>query len=87
MGSGYFTQTVGQEPASPLEGSFFWVGDTGTRYGIEGANPDELAKTIVALGLSLPATSVPWSVLSLFAPGPALSKADALTSYTETENR
>ncbi|BBZ01182.1 ESX-3 secretion system ATPase EccB3 [Mycolicibacterium chitae] len=90
VGTGYFTQTVGQEPTSPLAGSLFWVADTGVRYGIEGADQDELAKTVEALGLTPPATAIPWSVLSLFSAGPALSKADALTAYTSTggtENR
>ena len=35
-GTGYFVQTVGQEPTSPAAGSLFWVADTGVRYGIEG---------------------------------------------------
>ncbi|MCV7228255.1 type VII secretion protein EccB [Mycolicibacterium komossense] len=87
-GSGYFVQTVGQEPASPAAGSLFWVADTGVRYGIEaGSNPDDIDKTVAALGLTQPATPVPWSVLSLFSPGTALSKADALTAYAGTENR
>lgn len=85
-GSGYFVQTVGQEPASPTAGSLFWVGDTGMRYGIEAANQDELSTTVAALGLTTPATPVPWSVLALFAAGPALSKADALTAFAGTEN-
>lgn len=87
VGTGYFTQTVGQEPTSPIAGSLFWIADTGVRYGIEGADTDELAKTVVALGLTPPATAIPWSVLSLFTAGPALSKGDALTAYTGTENR
>lgn len=50
-GSGYFVQTVGQEPGSPMAGSLFWVSDTGVRYGIE---PGENDQTIAALGLSAP---------------------------------
>jgi type VII secretion protein EccB len=87
-GTGYFVQTVGPEPASPAAGSLFWVADTGVRYGVEGGqNPDQIAKTTAALGLTQPATPVPWSVLSLFSAGTALSKADALTAYAGTENR
>ncbi len=87
-GSGYFVQTVGQEPVSPAAGSLFWVADTGVRYGIEGGrDEDQVAKTVAALGLTLPATPMPWSVLSLFSAGTALSKADALTAYAGTENR
>lgn len=81
-GSGYLVQTVGSEAAAPPAGALFWVSDTGVRYGIEGGgSADELAKTVEALGLTEPATPVPWSVLSLFTPGPALSKAGALTAY------
>ena len=87
-GVGYFVQTVGQEPASPSAGSPFWISDTGMRFGIDGGtSPDGAAKTIAALGLNGPAIGAPWSVLSLFVPGPALSTADALTVYTGTENR
>jgi len=87
-GSGYFVQTAGQEATSPNAGSLFWVADTGVRYGIEGGQePAQLAKNIAALGLTAPATPVPWSVLSLFSAGTALSKAAALTAYAGTENR
>jgi type VII secretion protein EccB len=87
-GVGYLTQTVGQEPSSPSAGSLFWVSDTGVRFGIDGGTEkDGLAKTVAALGLTEPATPAPWAVLSLFGSGPALSKADALTAYTGTENR
>lgn len=90
IGTGFLTQTVGQEPTSPIAGSLFWIADTGTRYGIEAQDPDELTKTVAALGLTPPPVDIPWSILSLLAPGPALSKADALTAYTShagTETR
>jgi type VII secretion protein EccB len=79
-GRGYFVQTVGQQPASPPAGSLFWVSDTGVRYGI-GGDAKTAEKTVAALGLTQPALPVPWSVLTLFAPGPALSQADALVAY------
>ncbi|BBX10427.1 ESX-3 secretion system ATPase EccB3 [Mycolicibacterium aichiense] len=79
-GRGYFVQTVGQQPASPPAGSLFWVSDTGVRYGI-GGDPKAGEKTVAALGLSEPPMPIPWSVLTLFAPGPALSQADALVAY------
>lgn len=81
-GTGYFVQTAGQEPASPAAGAFFWLSDTGTRYGIEAPTQDELARTVAALGLQSAPISAPWSVLTLFAAGPALSRDDALTAYT-----
>jgi type VII secretion protein EccB len=82
-GTGYFTQTVGGGPAAPAAGSLFWVSDTGVRYGIDTETGDGTgrAKTVEALGLNPPAVPVPWSVLSLFAPGPTLSRADALLAH------
>ncbi|WP_343600396.1 type VII secretion protein EccB [Mycobacterium sp.] len=81
-GTGYFTQTAGHDAGSPAAGSLFWVSDTGVRYGIDtetgsGSNP----KTVQALGLTPPPLAVPWSMLSLFAPGPTLSRADALLAH------
>jgi type VII secretion protein EccB len=84
-GTGYFAQTVGQNPTSPAAGSLFWISDTGVRYGIDneaaqgGASGN--VKTAEALGLNPPATPIPWSILSLYAPGPTLSRADALLAH------
>jgi type VII secretion protein EccB len=85
-GTGYFTQSVGGGVTSPGAGSLFWVSDTGVRYGIdsEAENASGAAghgKTVEALGLSAPPVPVPWSILSLFANGPALSRADALLAH------
>ncbi|MBV9721754.1 MAG: type VII secretion protein EccB [Mycobacterium sp.] len=81
-GTGYFTATVGQDAASPATGSLFWVSDTGVRYGIDNEDgaPGHV-KTAEVLGLSPPPTPIPWSMLSLFAPGPTLSRADALLAH------
>lgn len=79
-GRGFFVQTVGRQPASPPAGSLFWVSDTGVRYGI-GGDQNTSEKTVTALGLTQPSLPIPWSVLTLFAPGPALSQADALVTY------
>lgn len=81
-GTGYFTQTVGQNAASPAAGSLFWISDTGVRYGIddEGGAAGH-AKTAEVLGLTPPPIPIPWSTLSLFAPGPTLSRADALLAH------
>ncbi len=83
-GTGYFTQTVGGGAGSPGTGSLFWVSDTGVRYGIDNEAENAATghgKTVEALGLSGPPVSVPWSVLSLFASGPTLSRADALLAH------
>ncbi|BAX92493.1 type VII secretion protein EccB [Mycobacterium shigaense] len=83
-GAGYFAQAVGQNSVSPTGGSLFWIADTGVRYGIDneatgsGAGP---AKTAEVLGLKPPPTPIPWSILSLYAPGPTLSRDDALLAH------
>jgi ESX secretion system ATPase EccB len=53
------------------------------RYGIdtETGEAGGHSKTVEALGLNAPAVPVPWSVLSLYAPGPTLSRADALLAH------
>jgi type VII secretion protein EccB len=84
-GSGYFAASVGQNAASPAAGSLFWISDTGVRYGIDDeaaqGGPTGNTKTAEVLGLSPPPTPIPWSMLSLFAPGPTLSRADALLAH------
>jgi type VII secretion protein EccB len=83
-GTGYFTQTVGGGAASPGTGSLFWVSDTGVRYGIDNEAENGIAghaKTVEALGLTAPPVPIPWSMLSLFAAGPTLSRADALLAH------
>lgn len=83
-GTGYFAEAVGGGPAAPA-GSLFWVSDTGVRYGIDTeadkADNGRHGKTVEALGLSGDQIPVPWSVLSLFADGPTLSRADALLAH------
>jgi len=59
-------------------GSYFWVSDTGVRYGID---TDGDQKAVVALGLTPPALPIPWSMLSQFAVGPTLSRGDALLAH------
>ena len=89
-GTGYFAQTVGGgatgSAVGPTTGSLFWVSDTGVRYGID-TEADNHAPTsghgttVEALGLSGTPVPIPWSTLSLFAPGPTLSRADALLAH------
>ncbi|MGV0852997.1 type VII secretion protein EccB [Mycolicibacterium phlei] len=79
-GYGYLVQTVGQDGggAEPAGGAYFWLSDTGVRYGLDEDADD---KAISALGLTEPAIPIPWSLLSQFAPGPTLSRADALLAH------
>ncbi|GAT10752.1 type VII secretion protein EccB [Mycolicibacterium novocastrense] len=81
-GRGYLVQTVGQDgggaSTSPVGGAAFWLSDVGVRYGLD-VDGDENA--ISALGLTPPALPIPWSMLSQFAPGPTLSRGDALLAH------
>ncbi|OBK71947.1 type VII secretion protein EccB [Mycobacterium sp. 1274761.0] len=77
-GRGYLVQTVGQEPGSPVAGAQFWVSDTGVRYGIDTTGD---TKAVQALGITAPPLPIPWSVLSLYAAGPTLSRDSALTVH------
>ncbi|MCG5432074.1 type VII secretion protein EccB [Mycobacterium sp. MYCO198283] len=87
-GSGYLTQIVGPQPAATTAGSLFWLADTGVRYGIEGSRDGiggsggsgDVEGTVAALGLASPPVPVPWAVAALFAPGPTLSRDDALVA-------
>ena len=83
-GTGYFAQTVGGGAAAPPVGSLFWVSDTGVRFGIDTEAGNGTAgqfKAVEALGLKAPALPIPWSILTLFANGPTLSRADALLAH------
>ncbi|MFD0364580.1 type VII secretion protein EccB [Nocardia sp. GCM10030253] len=75
--TGRFVQVTGAEPGSALRESLFWISDSGVRYGIV-AKQSEAGDdpTMRALGLRAPVLA-PWSVVSLFAVGPALSPGDA----------
>ncbi|ORX14145.1 type VII secretion protein EccB [Mycobacterium xenopi] len=79
-GAGYFVQVTGQQPRSATKESLFWVSDLGVRYGIE-ADPNSHTSPAEALGMTSQPLPIPWAVLSLFSPGPTLSKADALVAH------
>jgi type VII secretion protein EccB len=80
-GTGYFVQVTGQQPASTTKEAMFWVSDLGVRYGMEASGPGEAASPAQALGMTSPPLPIPWSLLSLFAAGPTLSKDDALVAH------
>ena len=81
-GQGYLVQSVGQDgggaATSPTGGAYFWLSDTGVRYGLDADGDND---AIAALGLTPPILPIPWSMLSQFAPGPTLSRADALLAH------
>ncbi|MEU1956348.1 type VII secretion protein EccB [Nocardia rhamnosiphila] len=80
--SGKFVQVTGAEPGSPLRESLFWISDSGVRYGIDadlkGGNGKDPSLAALALRDPVPA---PWSIVSLFAVGPALSVGDAMIQH------
>ena len=80
--SGTFVQVTGSESGSPLRESLFWVSDSGVRYGVgaQMQGGSQTDPTLSALGLRQPVTA-PWSVVSLFAPGPTLSVDDAMIQH------
>lgn len=79
-GSGFLVQVTGQQPTSTTKEAQFWVSDLGVRYGLE-SEKNQPTTPAQALGLSGEPLPIPWSVLSLFAAGPTLSKSDALVAH------
>ncbi|QIX51356.1 MULTISPECIES: type VII secretion protein EccB [Rhodococcus] len=73
-GRGAFVQTTSVAPDSARRGALFYVADTGVRYGIVDA------EAATALGFSEPVPA-PWQIVELFAPGPALGRAEALVAH------
>ncbi|WP_439029466.1 type VII secretion protein EccB [Gordonia terrae] len=74
-GSGEYLQVTGDEPTSSRTESLFYVNDSGVRFGV----PDFETGGVLGLGDS-PARA-PWSVVSLLAPGPTLSRDAALVAH------
>jgi type VII secretion protein EccB len=64
-------------PASGSRETLWWISDQGVRYGID-LDQDSLR----ALGVSpASAQQAPWPLIKVFAPGPALTRTDALTQH------
>ncbi|KUI36216.1 type VII secretion protein EccB [Mycobacterium sp. GA-2829] len=74
------TNLVTVTSAAPTAGSresLWWLSDQGVRYGLE-LNDESLK----ALGVApANAAQAPWPLIRVFAPGPALSRQDALTQH------
>lgn len=77
--TGRFVEVTGNSPDSRTRTGYFWVADTGVRYGLDNTG-DEGDKTFSALRLSHPVPA-PWVVINLFSPGATLSRRDALRAY------
>lgn len=80
-GAATFVATTSATPASDTRESLYWVSPQGVRYGIEWERG-----TLQALGID-PARAVqaPWPILRTFAPGPAISRANALLARDALE--
>jgi len=77
QGATNLVMTTGAAADATSRESMWWIGDQGVRYGI--SLDDE---TLRALGISPPmARQAPWPLIRVFAPGPALSRTDAMTQH------
>lgn len=77
-GPGRFVQIAADNGGS--KESLWWLADTGVRYGLDTTLGDGSDRTVDSLGVGDPIPA-PWSIVSLFAVGPALSQRDALVSH------
>lgn len=68
--------STGNDPDAATQETLWWVSESGVRFGVQ---RDQ--QTLDSLGLNAPPKPAPWSVLRLLAPGPTLSKADALVRH------
>lgn len=78
--TGRFVQVTSAATDSKLRESYFWIADTGVRFGLDTSDVDSGAMTLTSLGLHHPVPA-PWVVVSLFAAGPTLSQRDALIRH------
>ncbi|MEU5842966.1 type VII secretion protein EccB [Rhodococcus sp. NPDC047139] len=74
-GRGRYVQATSLTSGTDRVGPLFFVADTGVRYGITDGDAS------AALGLTSPPARVPWPVLQLLAPGPALGREQALLAH------
>ena len=73
-GAANFVATTSAALASDTRESLYWVSPQGVRYGIDGDR-----NTLQALGIDpRRALQAPWPIVRTFAPGPAISRANAL---------
>jgi type VII secretion protein EccB len=71
-----FVVVTGNDPAAATAESLWWLSDSGVRFGV-----DATRDVRTALGLTSSPSPAPWVVLQLLAPGPTLSRADALVRH------
>jgi type VII secretion protein EccB len=71
-----FVAVTGNDPGSASSESLWWLSNSGVRFGV--ANTRDVR---TALGLTSMPSPAPWVALRLLAPGPALSRADAMVRH------
>lgn len=78
FGPGYanFVTVTGNDPGSVTAESLWWLSNSGVRFGVDNTRD---ART--ALGLTGQPSPAPWVALRLLAPGPTLSRVDALVRH------
>jgi type VII secretion protein EccB len=74
--SGNWVVVTGNDPGSSTSESLWWLTSSGARFGVENTRDSRSA-----LGLTTEPSPAPWVALRLLAPGPALSRADALVRH------
>ena len=67
---------TGNDPGSTTSESLWWLSSSGVRFGVENSRDARSA-----LGLTSQPGPAPWVALRLLAPGPTLSRADALVRH------
>jgi type VII secretion protein EccB len=71
-----FVTVTGNDPGSATAESVWWLSKSGVRFGV-----DNTRDVRTALGLTAEPNPAPWVALRLLAPGPMLSRADALVRH------
>jgi ESX secretion system ATPase EccB len=73
---GNWVVVTGNDPGSATSESMWWLSSSGVRFGVENSRDAR-----AALGLTSQPVAAPWVALRLLAPGPMLSRADALVRH------
>jgi len=73
---GNWVVVTGNDPGASTSESLWWLTSSGARFGVENTRDSRSA-----LGLTAQPSPAPWVALRLLAPGPALSRADALVRH------
>jgi type VII secretion protein EccB len=74
--NGNWVVVTGNDPGATTSESLWWLSSSGVRFGVDNSRDARSA-----LGLTSQPSPAPWVALRLLAPGPALSRADALVRH------